>query len=160
MFDFIQRSYCAAASRLDLWRYRVETRAKRLSRAWRYFTGRLSVDDAQTVSRSTSPIGRSRSITTSVSSTPPIRNTCFGGAAMGHCYHHALSSVKKWGGIADDYLALHQWFDESKMIIADFRHRRSGIPPRRVTSSRRLFERTDVSSGGLSGQLSRERDVS
>jgi hypothetical protein len=30
---------------------------------------------------------------------------------MGHCYHHALSSVKKWGGIAEDYLPLHNWFD-------------------------------------------------
>jgi hypothetical protein len=30
---------------------------------------------------------------------------------MGHCYHHALSSVRKWGGIAEDYLPLHQWFD-------------------------------------------------
>jgi len=30
---------------------------------------------------------------------------------MGHCYHHALSSVKKWGGAAGDYLPLHQWFD-------------------------------------------------
>ena len=42
---------------------------------------------------------------------------------MGHPYHHALSSVKKWGGTADDYLPLHQWFDESKAITADFRHR-------------------------------------
>src|SRR3546814_9306193 len=44
-------------------------------------------------------------------------------ATMGHCYHHALSSVRKWGGIAEDYLPLHQWFDESKAITADFRHR-------------------------------------
>ncbi len=43
---------------------------------------------------------------------------------MGHCYHHALSSVKKWGGTPEDYLGLHQWFDEpSKLVIADFRHR-------------------------------------
>ena len=42
---------------------------------------------------------------------------------MGHPYHHALSSVRKWGGEADDYLAVHQWFDESKSILADFRHR-------------------------------------
>ena len=43
---------------------------------------------------------------------------------MGHCYHHALSSVKRWGGVAEDYLHLHQWFDEpSKLITADFRHR-------------------------------------
>jgi hypothetical protein len=42
---------------------------------------------------------------------------------MGHRYHHALSSAKKWGGVAEDYLPLHQWFDESKAITADFRHR-------------------------------------
>jgi hypothetical protein len=44
-------------------------------------------------------------------------------AMMGHCYHHALSSVRKWGGEPGDYLPLHQWFDESKAITADFRHR-------------------------------------
>lgn len=42
---------------------------------------------------------------------------------MAHPYHHALSSVKKWGGTADDFLPLHTWFDESKMLTADFRHR-------------------------------------
>lgn len=43
---------------------------------------------------------------------------------MGHCYHHALSSVRKWGGEPADYLPIHQWFDEpSKLITADFRHR-------------------------------------
>ncbi|CUS46659.1 hypothetical protein MGWOODY_Smn421 [hydrothermal vent metagenome] len=43
--------------------------------------------------------------------------------AMSHCYYHALSSVKRWGGEAEDYLPLHQWFDESKKIVADPRHR-------------------------------------
>src|SRR6185295_13442427 len=38
-------------------------------------------------------------------------------------YHHALSSVKKWGGSVSDYQRIHDWFDESKKIIADFRHR-------------------------------------
>jgi hypothetical protein len=42
---------------------------------------------------------------------------------MAHPYHHALSSVRKWGGTVDDYLAIHSWFDHSKEIIADFRHR-------------------------------------
>ena len=42
---------------------------------------------------------------------------------MARCYHHALSSVKIWGGTPDDFLHLHQWFDESKMLVADFRHR-------------------------------------
>ena len=39
---------------------------------------------------------------------------------MAHPYHHALSGVSKWGGSADDYIRIHDWFDESKMIIADF----------------------------------------
>ena len=30
---------------------------------------------------------------------------------MAHCYYHALSSIRKWGGVPEDYLALHQWFD-------------------------------------------------
>ena len=42
---------------------------------------------------------------------------------MAHPYHHALSSVKKWGGVVEDYQHLHDWFDESKQITADFRHR-------------------------------------
>ena len=42
---------------------------------------------------------------------------------MAHPYHHALSSVKKWGGTVEDYLPIHSWFDASKEILADFRHR-------------------------------------
>ena len=42
---------------------------------------------------------------------------------MAHPYHHALSSVRKWGGAVEDYIPIHDWFDQSKMIIADFRHR-------------------------------------
>ena len=42
---------------------------------------------------------------------------------MAHPYHHALSSVKKWGGTVEDYIDLHSWFDASKSILADFRHR-------------------------------------
>lgn len=38
-------------------------------------------------------------------------------------YHHALSSVKKWGGIPEDYLPIHNWFDATKAHHADFRHR-------------------------------------
>ena len=42
---------------------------------------------------------------------------------MAHPYHHSLSSVKKWGGSVADYQSIHDWFDASKAIIADFRHR-------------------------------------
>jgi hypothetical protein len=42
---------------------------------------------------------------------------------MPHPYHHALSSVKQWGGATEDYQRIHDWFDGSKLILADFRHR-------------------------------------
>ena len=42
---------------------------------------------------------------------------------MAHPFHHSLSSVKKWGGVVADYQHIHDWFDASKAIIADFRHR-------------------------------------
>jgi hypothetical protein len=35
---------------------------------------------------------------------------------MAHPYHHALSSVKKWGGTVEDYLAVHSWFDVIRTI--------------------------------------------
>lgn len=42
---------------------------------------------------------------------------------MAHPLHHAQSSARKHGGKPSDYLALHNWFDESKAFHADFRHR-------------------------------------
>lgn len=42
---------------------------------------------------------------------------------MAHAFHHAVSSAKKFGGLPEDYLAIHQWFDDTKQYLADFRHR-------------------------------------
>lgn len=42
---------------------------------------------------------------------------------MANAYHHACSSVKKWGGVPADYQKIHAWFDESKKMWADPRHR-------------------------------------
>lgn len=42
---------------------------------------------------------------------------------MAHPYHHALSSVKKWGGLPTDTLPIHEWFDQSKRHFGDVRHR-------------------------------------
>jgi hypothetical protein len=42
---------------------------------------------------------------------------------MADSYHHAVSSAKKWGGNPEEYLPIHQWFDGSKEILCDFRHR-------------------------------------
>jgi hypothetical protein len=38
-------------------------------------------------------------------------------------YHHAVSSARRWGGEAGDYLAIHEWFDATKAHLPDFRHR-------------------------------------
>jgi hypothetical protein len=42
---------------------------------------------------------------------------------MAHPLKHAESSAEKFGGKSADYLAIHNWFDESKAFFADFRHR-------------------------------------
>lgn len=42
---------------------------------------------------------------------------------MADCWHHAVSSARKWGGEAKEYYYLHMWFDESKHHVCDFRHR-------------------------------------
>jgi hypothetical protein len=38
-------------------------------------------------------------------------------------YLHAKVSVKKHGGKMEDYLAIHEFFDSSKIAVADIRHR-------------------------------------
>lgn len=36
---------------------------------------------------------------------------------------HARNSARKWGGKPEDYLKIHDWFDQTKAHIADMRHR-------------------------------------
>ena len=67
---------------------------------------------------------------------------------MAHCYYHALSSVHKWGGTSDDYLALHQWFDESKAIFADPRHRALRHHAEGIFMLETLFGATITNSDG------------
>lgn len=38
-------------------------------------------------------------------------------------WKHAESSVIKWGGEPDDYIKIHDWFDETKQYTGDFTHR-------------------------------------
>jgi hypothetical protein len=42
---------------------------------------------------------------------------------MAHPLQHAQSSARKFGGSVEDYLPIHNWFDESKAFLPDFRHR-------------------------------------
>jgi Domain of unknown function (DUF6915) len=67
---------------------------------------------------------------------------------MAHPYHHALSSVKKWGGSVGDYLDIHNWFDESKGITADFRHRALRHHAEGIFMSETIFGVTRMLSTG------------
>jgi hypothetical protein len=42
---------------------------------------------------------------------------------MSHPLHHSISSQKKHGGTIEDYLPIHNWFDETKAHFPDMRHR-------------------------------------
>ena len=42
---------------------------------------------------------------------------------MSHPLHHSISSAKKHGGVPEDYLPIHNWFDYTKAFHPDFRHR-------------------------------------
>lgn len=42
---------------------------------------------------------------------------------MSHPLHHAISSQKKHKGKMEDYLPIHNWFDETKAHYPDMRHR-------------------------------------
>lgn len=67
---------------------------------------------------------------------------------MAHPWHHALSSARRFGGVADDYLALHSWFDESKAITADFRHRALRHHSEGIFMAERFFGTTLTISTG------------
>jgi hypothetical protein len=63
-------------------------------------------------------------------------------------YHHSLSSVKRWGGEVDDYLAIHDWFDASKELLADFRHRALRHHSQGIFECERVFGHTFTNSTG------------
>ena len=67
---------------------------------------------------------------------------------MAHPYHHALSSVQKWGGCVEDYQPIHDWFDESKAHMADFRHRALRHHTEGIFMAEKIFGTTITNSAG------------
>lgn len=67
---------------------------------------------------------------------------------MAHPYHHALSSVQKWGGSVEDYQPIHDWFDASKAHMADFRHRALRHHSEGIFEAERVFGVTITNSSG------------
>lgn len=67
---------------------------------------------------------------------------------MAHSWHHAVSSARKFGGTPNDYLPIHNWFDESKAILADFRHRALRHHAEGIFLCERIFGVTITNSDG------------
>lgn len=67
---------------------------------------------------------------------------------MANPYHHALSSAKKWGGKPEDYQAIHDWFDESKKMWADPRHRALRHHAEGIFMCEKIFGHTITNSNG------------
>ena len=61
-------------------------------------------------------------------------------------YYHAVSSARKFGGVADDYVEIHTWFDESKAHMADFRDRALRHHSQGIFECERQFGVTIVNS--------------
>jgi hypothetical protein len=67
---------------------------------------------------------------------------------MANPYHHAVSSVRKWGGDISDYIEIHEWFDASKEMHGDFRHRVLRHHAQGIYESARVFGQTITLSTG------------
>ena len=69
---------------------------------------------------------------------------------MTHAYYHAQSSARTFGGAPEDYLAIHNWFDETKEAFCDFRHRALRHHAEGIFEAERIFGVTVENSEGKS----------
>lgn len=67
---------------------------------------------------------------------------------MAHPLEHAKSSARRFGGSAEDYLAIHNWFDESKKLVADLRHRSFRHHAEGIFMAETIFGTTVSNSSG------------
>jgi hypothetical protein len=65
-----------------------------------------------------------------------------------HPLHHAISSARRFGGRPEDYLPIHQWFDESKEWLADVRHRAARHHTEGIFLAERIFGVAITTSSG------------
>lgn len=67
---------------------------------------------------------------------------------MAHVWHHAQSSAKRFGGIPEDYLDIHNWFDCTKAHEPTFRHRALRHHSEGIFECERVFGITIPNSDG------------
>lgn len=66
---------------------------------------------------------------------------------MANPLHHAISSARRWGGEPGLYLAIHEWFDETKGWLPDFRHRAIRHHSEGIAEAVERFEAVAVPTG-------------
>lgn len=67
---------------------------------------------------------------------------------MTHTYFHARSTAHIFGGVPEDYLDIHNWFDATKESFCDFRHRALRHHAEGIFECERVFGTTIVNSAG------------
>jgi len=75
---------------------------------------------------------------------------------MSKPYIHSVSSAKKFGGIPEEYQKYHDWFDQTKSLIADNRHRALLHTSFGIFLFEQVFGTTFVNSSGRTVSL---RDI-
>jgi hypothetical protein len=68
---------------------------------------------------------------------------------MAHPMQHAKSSVKKWGGVIEDYLKYHEWFDETKAWVGHSKHRLFRHHSEGIFECERVFGKSFENSDGV-----------
>lgn len=68
---------------------------------------------------------------------------------MTHPLHHAESSARRFGGVAGDYQAIHDWLDATKETFCDCRHRALRHHAQGVFEAERVFGNAVRNSVGV-----------
>jgi hypothetical protein len=67
---------------------------------------------------------------------------------MAHPFHHSISSAKRFGGVPEDYQAIHDWFDATKAHYANWRHRALRHHSQGIYEAEQVFGTTITTSNG------------
>ena len=67
---------------------------------------------------------------------------------MAHPLEHCKSSIKKWGGEWSDYIAIHNWFDETKKWIGHSKHRMFRHHSEGIFECEKIFGMSFVNTDG------------
>ena len=65
-----------------------------------------------------------------------------------HAYNHAELSAKKYGGVPEDYMSVHNYLDATKEMYCDFRHRALRHHSQGIFEAERVLGATIINSDG------------